>query len=563
MSSSKSSIKILEKIAEKSSHRLLVISFFPLHFSIWSSQDPFISKALFLVHIGIFLFWQPFISHKTQIQTRPTIILIFAILGIILLAGGLAQLIWIVLLVGILSSYRLGSLQDKLIFLLIISFLLIELFGGLIPISIKREADLLSDTDYISYLALTLNVLTLLLPTKVESFRNYSSDLLYSLIAISVVVLLAMATLLWMYYGGYSYFISLIYSLMTMAGVLIIFNLIFRPSSEIGLFAQFRDRYSLNLGTPFESFLIETAEISENTEDPDEYLTSAFALLNNLDWVNGLEWQTGTGSAEVNQLNGHRNEFNFDDLEVALYSNQALGPSMKIHAGLLVKIIEIFYTAKKREASLSRSAHMEAIYETGARLTHDIKNLMQSLTLMLSAANAKPMAEEDSKLFFSNLEIITNRLQQTLVKLRNPETFTEHSVSIFSWWNEIKRRESNQDYIHFSEELAEGIEIPEELFDSVLENLLDNAKKKKKREPDLEVKVNLLSGLDELVLSVSDNGEPVPEHISRGLMSGPVKSRSGFGIGLYQAAKQALAHGFTLELSSNETGDVSFSLVRK
>lgn len=561
MPGSKSSTKFLLKIVTKSSHRLLAFSLLPLHFSIWNQDDPLLSKTLFLVHIGLFLLWQPFISHKTQIRTRPTIILILALLGIIYLAGGWAQIIWMTFLVGILSSYRLSSIQDKLIFLVIISYLLVELFGGLIPQSMPlRRNELLISPVYIEYLSLAMIVLPIFLPAKRGSFRNYSSDLLYSLISISVVVLIAMATLIWMTYGGNDYFVSLFYAFMMLSAVLMVFNLIFRANSEIGLAAQFRDRYMLNLGTPFESFLIEVADLSEKTEDPESYLRLALELLCSLDWVSGFEWRTEWGEGQCGETSGHKTELEFEDLRILLYSVQALGPAMKTHARLLAQLVEIFYAVKSREISLSRSAHMEAIYETGARLTHDVKNLLQSLTLMLSAADIKPRSDDNNRLFFKNLEIITHRLQQTLSKLRNPETFSEHVVSLYSWWSEIKQRETAHDYIVFTEEVTEGIEVPEELFNGVLDNLLDNAKKKRKREPQLTIRIHLLSTLDNLELSVSDSGSPVPQALIRTLLISPVKSRSGFGIGLYQAAKQAQAHGFKLELLRNETGNVCFSL---
>lgn len=556
----KSSTNWLDKIASGSSHRLLAFSFLWLLLSIWNKGDPFISKALFLIHIGLFLFWQPFISHKTQIQTRPTIILILALLGIIYLGGGWAQMIWIVLLAGILSSYRLPTMQDKLIFLLITGFLLIELFGDLIPSTLLKTSELLISTDSINYLALAVITLAILLPSKIGSFRNYSSDLLYSIIAIAVVVLLAMSTLLWMFYGKYDYYVSLILSLMTLASVLVVFNLIFRPSSDISLLAQFADRYALNLGTPFESFLLEAAALSEQTEDPDDYLQQAFTSLCKLDWISGFEWQAEHSSGGTGSDSNHANEFEFDVLKVTLYSQQKLGNAMQTHAKLLLQLIEIFYTAKRRELSLSRSAHMEAIYETGARLTHDIKNLLQSLTLMLSATNAKPMTAEDTKLFFKNLEIITQRLQVTLLKLRNPETLSRNSVSLENWWTDIKQREAGNDFIHFIEEISEGIEVPEELFNSVYENLVDNAKKKRRRESDLNIEVKVTSTLDTLQLEVRDSGSEVPEHVARYLLEGPVKSRSGFGIGLFQAAKQSAAHGYKLLLEENKPGAVCFVL---
>ncbi|HEY3487732.1 MAG TPA: ATP-binding protein, partial [Gammaproteobacteria bacterium] len=414
----------------------------------------------------------------------------------------------------------------------------------------------------IQYLTLGLCTLTFLLPARITSFRNYNSDVLYSIISISVVILVAMTTLIWMNYGIDDYYLALVYALMTLAGIIIGFNLVFHSSSEIGLLAQLRDRYLLNLGTPFESFLLETAQISESTGDPNEYLEKAFDNLCKLDWINGFEWTSNSIRGESGELDGQVYLTELDDLQVKLFSTHELGPAMTTHSRLLIKLIEIFYAAKRREMAISRSAHMEAIYETGARLTHDIKNLLQSLNLMLSAANSRNTQDNDTKLFFKNLEIITQRLQQTLMKLRNPETLSGQSVSIHKWWNDVKQRENAQPYISFGDEITEGIEVPEELFNSVIDNLLDNIKKKHKREPELKARVHLLCTLDELELRVSDTGSPVPESMVKSLLHGPVKSRSGYGIGLYQASKQAVAHGYALLLISNDDKNVSFKLSR-
>ncbi|HEX5054995.1 MAG TPA: ATP-binding protein [Gammaproteobacteria bacterium] len=554
--------KLFDRIALRSSHRLLVLSFFPLHFSIWDHKNPALSKTLFLLHIGLFLIWQPFVNHRTQIQTRPTIILILAILGIIYMGGGWAQTIWIVFLVGILSSYRLEALSEKLIFLLLIVYLLIELFAGLIPFNTKADSRLFSDTAYIEYSTLILCTLAFLAPARITSFRNYNSDVLYSIISISIVILVAMTTLIWMSYGIDDYYLALVFSLMTLAGTIIAFNLVFHSSSEIGLLAQLRDRYLLNLGTPFESFLLETAQISESTGDPEEYLEKAFDNLCKLEWINGFDWKSGGNRGDAGELKGQAYLSQFEELEVRLYSTHELGPAMATHSRLLIKLIEIFYAAKCRELAISRSSHMEAIYETGARLTHDIKNLLQSLNLMLAAANSRSVQEHDSRLFFKNLEIISQRLQQTLMKLRNPETLSGQSVSIHKWWNDVKQREASNDYIFFNEKITDGIEIPEELFNSVIDNLLDNAKKKHKREPELTIQVGLKCTLDELELQVRDSGSPVPEAVVKTLLHGPVKSRSGFGIGLYQASKQATAHGYTLALIGNDENNVVFKLSR-
>ncbi len=53
---------------------------------------------------------------------------------------------------------------------------------------------------------------------------------------------------------------------------------------------------------------------------------------------------------------------------------------------LLVQLLGEFYESKRREEQMHSAAYMRAVYETGARLTHDIKNLLQSLSVLCTAA---------------------------------------------------------------------------------------------------------------------------------------------------------------------------------
>ena len=102
-------------------------------------------------------------------------------------------------------------------------------------------------------------------------------------------------------------------------------------------------------------------------------------------------------------------------------------------------------------------------------------------------------------------------------------------------------------------------EIPVDLFDSVVDNLLQNALTKRRSTPQTRIHVALHwdSGC---VLEVSDDGPPLGEYLVRRLFSAPVASAHGFGVGLYQAARQAEAYGHRLLLASNTGGNVTFEL---
>jgi C4-dicarboxylate-specific signal transduction histidine kinase len=62
------------------------------------------------------------------------------------------------------------------------------------------------------------------------------------------------------------------------------------------------------------------------------------------------------------------------------------------------------------------------------------------------------------------------------------------------------------------------------------------------------------------ILSVSDDGAALGEHLVSRLFQAPVASANGLGVGLYQAARLAQDGGYRLMLSRNQPGQVRFTL---
>jgi signal transduction histidine kinase len=123
------------------------------------------------------------------------------------------------------------------------------------------------------------------------------------------------------------------------------------------------------------------------------------------------------------------------------------------------------------------------------------------------------------------------------------------------WWSRLQDRFGHAGIVWSGEPEADDA-VPQSLFDSVLENLLQNALAKRLHQPGLEIAVRLGDG----GLTVADNGSPVAPEIVDALFREPVTSEDGLGIGLYHAARQAEAAGYCLALTTNRPGRVVFSL---
>ena len=107
--------------------------------------------------------------------------------------------------------------------------------------------------------------------------------------------------------------------------------------------------------------------------------------------------------------------------------------------------------------------------------------------------------------------------------------------------------------------------MPAEVFDSIADNLIENALRKHPLREHLTaatpVAVTYVPAKAEL--QVADTGDAIPTGLAAKLFTAPVTSQSGLGVGLYHAAKHAAQAGFALTLADNRQGCVSFRLARK
>ena len=101
-----------------------------------------------------------------------------------------------------------------------------------------------------------------------------------------------------------------------------------------------------------------------------------------------------------------------------------------------------FYQAKLREENQRQNAYTQAIHETGARLTHDVKNLLQSLRSLCAAVDSSGADEAAALqgLVRRQLPQITQRLTTTLEKLQAPGKSAGTQADAAVWWNGLKQR---------------------------------------------------------------------------------------------------------------------------
>jgi signal transduction histidine kinase len=159
------------------------------------------------------------------------------------------------------------------------------------------------------------------------------------------------------------------------------------------------------------------------------------------------------------------------------------------------------------------------------------------------------------------LPLIERRLADTLEKFQRPQASAETYVAARAWWDALARQYRGEGVEFESKLPPSGVRLPRSLFDSVADNLIRNALAKRVDDEGLRVRVTLECG-EHVALRVCDSGAAVPAAVAAVLLRAPVGSRSGLGIGLYQAARQAEASGYRLELEANRDGEVCFVLAQ-
>src|SRR5690606_7174348 len=143
-----------------------------------------------------------------------------------------------------------------------------------------------------------------------------------------------------------------------------------------------------------------------------------------------------------------------------------------------------FYVAKQKERTLREQSYMHALHQTGAKVTHDVKNLLQSLNVLCSAAERNGDEAALNALVRRHLPTITQRLQGTIEKLQRPETNSTRLMQADAWWEQLRKLHQELNVEFRDENVTAKTLLPKELFDSALDNLLQNALEKRRLQPD-------------------------------------------------------------------------------
>lgn len=517
------------------------------------------APAFLLVHFGLFLMWQPLWRGDGEVDARHAFLVIIVGLLLSVLNNWWLIALWLAVLIGLIGGGLpgLGGKRQRFVSLLAALYLLSMLLMWVVPrLSDGFPADA-HLTLLVRYGLPAIAVVILFL--RIESPRaetRVAVDLFYSVMLFLLVAALVLGSVVIMQLSHGQYVVALAQTLMVIALVLVGLSWLWNPTAGFAGIEQLLSRYLLSIGLPFEQWVQQLAELAEHETEPRRFLDRALDHIMALPWIIGLRWETRADNGQHGRLDEHYASFAQGDLRLRIHTRWALSPAMLLHLKLLAQMVGHFYAAKEREQLQRQNAYTQAIYETGSRLTHDVKNLLQSMRSLCAAAenNAPDRAGELQTLIQRQLPQITQRLNATLDKLRAPERRDIPGTPAASWWHNLRQRYTHHG-VEFAlvGELSATIEIPGEMFDSVADNLIENALRKGSP-------VTVTFTPTPATLQVADSGTALPARVTAQLFSAPVASDSGLGVGLYHAARQAAQEGYSLTLANNRDGAVCFLL---
>lgn len=534
----------------------------------WLGGTPEARLILWPAAMGLFLLWQPLVAGGQRLGTGQTLVLVALIYLWAFFLTPWMLLLWCATLAALIAGrgLRIGSLSKRLALLLAFAYLLCLMVVGVLPL-LPSDPGLLGALPRDAFawlLALLLCALPWLPDDRGAQEREV--DFIHSLLIFLLLAVFVLGSLAVTFLYGKAYGWALFITSLTVGGGLLLLAWAWNPRAGFAGVGAALTRYLLSVGMPMEEWLRWLSEASESRADPEQFLQAALGRLGELPWVLGVRWKTVRGEGSLGQEGEGAHRFAAEGLQVALFFRQAPSAALCLHLDWLLRLLLAFYQVKLQAHQLQLLDYERAVHETGARVTHDVKNILQSLQNLCFAAGHCHDAGRLGDMIQKQLPALTDRLQGTLGRLqRSEQQVSGKPMAARLWWQGLQGLHGGRGVVFLCEteaaldDLFQG-GLPGELFDGVVANLLDNAYAKACREPGLNIRVRLHHGVGGWELRVEDDGSPLAPFLCLSLFQEPVASEDGLGIGLYHSARLAELQAYRLELESNWPGQVVFVL---
>ncbi len=544
--------------------QILASTLLVYHVLIWAVDDRLLHFSLSLLLYGLFLLWQPLWNKETHVDKKPVAGALLVYLPLSFYFPNESLVFFGLILAGLIGSRLLSQTSFRSFDLLALLIITLEMVVGLVPDAFPQIRLPRLFSEYMQTIILIPVLAFYFAPNPDHQTQGRSQvDLMHGLLASTLLFIVLLGGIVINLLYGVEYIDGLLLTVFIVSTLTIGISWFWNPGVGYSGVGVLWNRYAMTIGGPFETWINTlTTLIEEQYLTPTEFLEAACDNLVENEWLNAIQWNFENIKISAGEKIGTRLEHRLDDtVSVALYFKSDPGTALEQHTILLTRMAYQFYLAKLNQEKMRAHEHFATIHHTGARLTHDIKNILQSIKTSLDILEKDKQGEDSQKLLQNNLTQISTRLESTLNKLKAPKLNTQIKlVDCHGWFASVSKQFGADKRLQFHSDIENNLHLPIDLFDSVVGNLINNAMKKPSA---TQIEVRLLSSQAVVLLSVCDNGKAVEADIENNLFQQPVSSGSGMGIGLYQSSIMAHAFNYELELSQNEAGRVCFNLYQQ
>lgn len=528
--------------------------------------DGMIGRMLLTAHLGAFLIWQPVVSSERRIELVPLFLMAAGLALFQWVLGWISLAVWIGMLAGLVVAQAAtrSARRDRLPELLGFGYLVLVLLAWVVPIGAPTDPDVRLLLERAACNAGYAVLVLVALAAVAKRVRRGPAlpDFAAAATAVLAVGAIVLTALAFMFLGGEPYERALLKSVASVAALLLLLGWLWNPRGGYAGMALLLSRRALAGGLPLEEWLAEVAEEARRASTADAFLAATGQRMLDLPDVAGVQWHVAGGaSGQCGRIARQQTRIAHGDLELVFQTRGTADAVTLWRWDLMVKILAEFHRARRQASDLAEIGYLRAIHETGARLTHDVKNLLQSFETLLFAAEVgferDPVGTR--ALIQRQLPALAGRLRLTLEKLRQPGLDEPAMEPAAAWWAHLRARLQGVACVG---QAVDGLMIPAALFDRFVDNCIQNARDKAGAQGVPQATVSLVDQLGHLAVRVTDNGAAIaPERAAR-LMRETLTSEAGLGVGLLQVAREAALLGWRVRLAENRDGAVSFQLER-
>jgi len=553
-------VELLKKVTHYE-HQALALLLLLLHTLVWYVEYPPLRASLTLVLYGLFFLWQPLWRKDVAVNRPSQLIALLALLLFSYFYLNESLIFFSLMISGLIGSRLFNNTSNRAFDLTALAILILEMSIGIVPLTFA-QIELPTDFDlYIQFLLLGAILIMFFAPMhETPQPKRSQVDLMHGMLSASLIFLSLLGGIVINLLYGVDYLDGLLLTVFLVSTMALGISWFWNPGVGYSGLGVLWNRYTMTIGSPFETWINTlTILIEEPYISAQEFLQAACEHLVENDWLNGIQWKIGKVSVGAGERDGV--PFNYpmsQHVEVTVHFKSDPGQALQQHTILLLRMAYQFYLAKLTQEKMRAQEHFETIHHTGARLTHDIKNILQSIKTAISIVQTQPSdPQKSARLLNQNLGQISERLESTLQKLKTPQLNTSINLVSIEQWSRSLIREKSFAGCAYKVDIQFDHHIPQDLFDSVINNLLTNAQKKQETQ---EIIVQIIANAEMINVTVCDDGNKIEQETEQDLFIKPVSSGQGMGIGLYQSAIMARTLAYELDLTSNQDGKVCFSL---